>query len=44
LEGGGLTVEVSDPVWAFPKVGMGADGQEGGRGFLVVAQLAAALD
>ncbi|MFJ3302379.1 ATP-binding protein [Streptomyces sp. NPDC086549] len=44
LEGGGLVVEVSDPVRVFPEVGKErADGQ-GGRGLLVVAQLAEELD
>lgn len=39
LEDGGLIVEVSDPVRAAPKPGVAPDG-EGGRGLLVVAQLA----
>ena len=44
LEDGGLTIEVPDPVRAFPEVCTGTDGQEHGRGLLVVAQLAAELD
>jgi hypothetical protein len=44
LAGGGLVVEVSDPVRVFPEFRACADGQEGGRGLRVVAQLAAELD
>jgi anti-sigma regulatory factor (Ser/Thr protein kinase) len=42
LEDGGLVVEVSDPVRVFPEVAIAPDG-EGGRGLLVVAQLAEEL-
>jgi len=43
LEDGGLVVEVADPVRVFPEVVSGSDG-EGGRGLLVVSQLAEGLD
>lgn len=43
LEDGGLRVDVSDPVRAFPEVNNAPDG-EGGRGLLVVSCLAAELD
>ena len=44
LEDVGLVVEVSDPVRVFPEAGRErADGQ-GGRGLVVVAQLAVELD
>ncbi|MCT9078652.1 ATP-binding protein [Streptomyces fulvoviolaceus] len=43
LEAGALTVDVSDPVRVFPKVREESEG-EGGRGLLVVSQLAAELD
>ncbi|MGW0879302.1 ATP-binding protein [Streptomyces sp. NPDC002671] len=43
LEDGGLVVDVSDPVRVFPTVGRAKEG-EGGRGLLVVAQLAAELE
>jgi anti-sigma regulatory factor (Ser/Thr protein kinase) len=42
LEDGGLVVEVADPVRVFPRAVDGADG-EGGRGLLVVGQLAEEL-
>lgn len=38
LEGGGLVVEVSDPVRAFPEITAEPDG-DSGRGLLVVRQL-----
>jgi hypothetical protein len=43
LEDGGLIVEVSDPLRAFPKMDPGREGERG-RGLLVVTQLAAELD
>ncbi|WP_155057041.1 ATP-binding protein [Streptomyces blattellae] len=43
LEDGGLVIDVSDPVRAFPEIREEPDG-EGGRGLLVVAQLAAELE
>ncbi|WP_245766722.1 ATP-binding protein [Streptomyces colonosanans] len=44
LEGGGLIVDVSDPVRAFPEPGRVGIGGERGRGLLVVTQLAEELD
>ncbi|WP_405879764.1 ATP-binding protein [Streptomyces sp. NBC_01136] len=43
-EGGGLVVEVSDPVRAFPEVREAGGEGEGGRGLLVVRGLAHELD
>ncbi|MDH6623437.1 anti-sigma regulatory factor (Ser/Thr protein kinase) [Streptomyces sp. LBL] len=43
LGGSALTIDVSDPVRVFPQMRKEPEG-EGGRGLLVVAQLAAELD
>lgn len=43
LEGGVLTVDVSDPVRAFPEIRKASEG-ESGRGLLVVSHLVAELD
>ncbi|MEU6380310.1 ATP-binding protein [Streptomyces sp. NPDC046909] len=44
-EGGVLSIEVSDPVCAFPAMGTeSGGGREGGRGLLVVRELGAELD